>query len=76
MLPIDRTAKATLDANLVNGNTSDAPAIKAVNDVTFNTIDELYNRLLSYVAGTRYTADGGAFTDTTFVNTIDGGTFP
>jgi hypothetical protein len=43
VLPIDRTAKATLDANLVNGTISDAPAIKASDDVVYNTIDELYN---------------------------------
>jgi hypothetical protein len=43
MLPIDRTSKSSLDANLVNGNTSDAPVIKSSNDVVYNTIDELYN---------------------------------
>jgi len=42
-LPIDRTAKAALDANLVNGVTSDAPKLKANNDMIYNTIDELYN---------------------------------
>jgi|GEM_PF-4464964 len=46
-LPIDRTAKIALDANLVNGVTSDAPKLKANNDVIYNTIDELYN----YAAG-------------------------
>ena len=46
-LPIDRTAKTALDANLVNGVTSDAPKLKANNDVLYNTIDELYN----YAAG-------------------------
>lgn len=40
-LPIDRTAKSTLDTNLVNGNTSDAPVVKASNDVVYNTVDEL-----------------------------------
>jgi hypothetical protein len=40
-LPIDRTAKSALDANLINGNTSDAPKVKANNDVVYNTIDEL-----------------------------------
>jgi hypothetical protein len=40
-LPIDRTAKSALDTNLINGNTSDAPKLKANNDVVYNTIDEL-----------------------------------
>lgn len=48
-LPINRSSKATLDANLVNGNTSDAPAIKNSNDVVYNTIDELYNYALNLV---------------------------
>lgn len=42
-LPIDRTAKTTLDNNLVNGTVSDAPTLKASDDVVYNTIDELYN---------------------------------
>jgi hypothetical protein len=61
-LPIDRTAKATLDTNLNNGITSDAPAIKASDDNVYNTIDELYNRLLSYVAANPYFANGGLIT--------------
>lgn len=50
VLPIDRTAKAALDANLVNGTISDAPAIKASDDVVYNTIDELYNYTLALIA--------------------------
>lgn len=41
MLPIDRTAKSTLDANLVNGILSDAPKIRASENVVYDTIDEL-----------------------------------
>jgi hypothetical protein len=49
-LPIDRTSKATLDTNLNNGITSDAPAVKASDDVVYNTIDELYNYVLGLIA--------------------------
>lgn len=49
-LPIDRTAKSTLDANLVNGITSDAPALKANDDVLYNTIDELNNKVDALIA--------------------------
>lgn len=40
-MPIDRTAKTALDANLVNGQTSDAPKIKANNDALYNNADAL-----------------------------------
>lgn len=48
-LPINRSAKSTLDANLINGNTSDAPAIKNSNDVVYNGIDEVYAFVQSLV---------------------------
>lgn len=50
-LPIDRTTKTTLDVNLVNGVTSDAPTIKSSNDNVYNTIDELYNYMSVLIAG-------------------------
>lgn len=50
-LPIDRTTKTALDANLVNGVTSDAPVVKNSNDNVYNTIDELYNYTSGLVAG-------------------------
>lgn len=74
-LPIDRSAKAVLDLNLVNGILSDGPKIKSSNDVVYNTIDELNQKLDNYQAGTRYSVDGGAFTDVTATTVIDGGTF-
>lgn len=49
-LPIDRTTKSALDTNLVNGITSDAPKIKNSNDVVYNTIDELNNKVDGLVA--------------------------
>lgn len=39
--PIDRTNKTALDANLVNGVTSDAPKLKASNDTVYNYVDTL-----------------------------------
>lgn len=61
-LPINRSAKATLDANLVNGTTSDAPTLKASDDILYNTIDELYNFVLNLVnAGSLTTYPPGQY---------------
>lgn len=41
-------------------------------------VDQLNSNWVDYdafKAGTRYVVDGGGFLDTTFPNTIDGGTF-
>lgn len=46
----------------------------AVQDIVA-TINGIDTALSNYQAGTRYNVDGGAFSDTEFVNTIDGGTF-
>jgi len=43
--PIDRTAKAELDLNLVNGVTSDAPKLKANNDVLYDYVDYLNGQI-------------------------------
>jgi hypothetical protein len=80
-LPIDRTAKSSLDTNLNNGITSDASALKASDDVVYNTIDELYNYTKSRLDGSTLTmtnVDAGLFTDSYTVGVdfyIDGGTF-
>lgn len=42
-LPIDRTAKAVLDANLVNGILSDGPKLKSNDDNIYDTFDLLYS---------------------------------
>lgn len=42
-LPVDRTAKGVIDANLVNGKLSDGPSLKASDDVVYNALDEIYN---------------------------------
>jgi lysophospholipase L1-like esterase len=55
-LPIDRTKKTTLDANLQAGITSNAQALKDNNDVVYDTIDEL-NTKADGIASVRYTKD-------------------
>lgn len=62
-LPIDRTAKTALDGNLVNGNTSDAPKLKASNDIVYNTIDELNTKVDTHSsAATLAHPDGSVIT--------------
>lgn len=39
--PIDRTAKTTMDANLVNGTISDAPKLKASDNIIYDYVDGL-----------------------------------
>lgn len=48
--PIDRTAKTALDSNLVNGNVSDAPKMKANNDVIYNYSDTLNSAIDTHAA--------------------------
>ena len=44
-------------------------------NVLANQIDANWNDYAAFKAGTRYVVDGGAFTDSTVTETIDGGTF-
>lgn len=75
-LPSDRTK---LNAAVGDQSQSITPASGRKNREAlieaYDTIDLLNQKLITYQTGTRYNVDGGAFTDTAFVNTIDGGTF-
>lgn len=74
-LPVDRTKLALAQANQVPSAV--IASAKNINAITENTdsIDLLNQKLEDYQAGTRYNADGGAFTDGTATTVIDGGTF-
>jgi hypothetical protein len=74
-LPSDRTKLTSAQGNQNPSIVaSSAKNIGAITE-TYDTIDLLYQTLQTYQAGTRYNADGGAFTDGTATTVIDGGTF-
>lgn len=74
-LPVDRTKLAAAQGNQVpSAVISSAKNIAAITENT-DSIDLLNQKLENYQAGTRYNVDGGSYTDTVFVNTIDGGTY-
>lgn len=74
-LPVDRTKLALAQSNQVPATT--ASSSRNINAITeaYDSIDLLNQKVENYQAGTRYNVDGGSYTDTTFVNTIDGGTY-
>lgn len=66
---------AAFYANTATGVKASSIKIDAAIADIVNTINVNDTALANYQAGTRYNADGGAYTDTAFVNTIDGGTY-
>lgn len=60
--PIDRTNKAALDANLINGNTSDAPKLKSNNDTIYNYVDGLNSALETHAGATTIPHADGSVT--------------
>ena len=74
-LPTDRTKLTAAQGNQVAASV--ASASKNINAITeaYDSIDLLNQKVENYQAGTRYNVDGGAFTDGTATNVIDGGTF-
>lgn len=74
-LPADRTKLALAQGNQVPSTViASAKNINAITEI-YDTVDLLNTNLIAYQAGTRYNADGGAFTDGTATTVIDGGTF-
>lgn len=74
-LPTDRTKLNAAIANQQPSIIASAQANREAMIEGYDSIDLLYQNLLNYQASIRYLADGGNFTDTSFVNVIDGGTF-